>query len=61
MIQIFLKISADLICEKKKLSKSTIPSIKGNLESNIKLILLDTQNLPQEVLDKMNQVYETTR
>jgi 5'-3' exonuclease len=48
---------ADLICEKKKLPKSTIFDIKKNIESNMKLIFLDTRNIPQNILDKMNKVY----
>ena len=48
---------ADLICEKKKLPKSTIFDIKKNIESNMKLIFLDTGNIPETILDKMNKVY----
>lgn len=49
---------ADLICEKKKLSKSSIDGIKCNIESNMKLILLNTVYLPDEVVEKMKEVYE---
>jgi 5'-3' exonuclease len=49
---------ADLICEKKKLSKTSIGSIKTNIESNMKLIVLKTENMPDEILDKMNKLYE---
>jgi 5'-3' exonuclease len=49
---------ADLICEKKKLSKTSIGNIKTNIESNMKLIVLKTENMPDEILDKMNKLYE---
>lgn len=48
---------ADLICEKKKLPKSTIYSIKKNIEDNMKLIFLDTKNIPVDILNKMSVVY----
>ena len=48
---------ADLICEKKKLPKNTIWSIKKNIEDNMKLIFLDTKNIPVEILNKMSTVY----
>lgn len=48
---------ADLICEKKKLPKSTIFSIKRNIEDNMKLIFLDTKNIPVDILNKMSIVY----
>ena len=50
---------ADLICEKKKLSKSTIPEIKSNIEENMKMIILDMDNIPKEIVNKMNEVYES--
>jgi 5'-3' exonuclease len=49
---------ADLICEKKKLSKSSIDGIKNNIENNIKLILLKTEYLPDDILKKMHDVYD---
>jgi hypothetical protein len=48
---------ADLICEKKKLSKSNITSIVKNIELNFKLIDLRISNLPFHVIEKMNNVY----
>lgn len=48
---------ADLICEKKKLSKNSISDIKNNIEKNMKLILLETQYLPKEVINRMNEYY----
>lgn len=48
---------ADLICEKKKLSKSKIEDIVGNIESNFRLIDLRVKNLPKAVVDKMEEVY----
>jgi len=49
---------ADLICEKKKLSKSSMVGIKTNIESNMKLILLNTEYMPEEIVQKMTEVYE---
>jgi len=48
---------ADLICEKKKLPKSKIFDIKQNIEFNMRLIYLDTKNFPNEIINKMNQIY----
>jgi len=48
---------ADLICEKKKLSKNQIDPIVTNIEKNVKLIDLRLINLPDEIIEKMNQVY----
>ena len=48
---------ADLICEKKKLSKNQIDPIVTNIEKNVKLIDLRLINLPEEIIEKMNQVY----
>lgn len=50
---------ADLICERKKLSKTSIPSIKQNIEKNMRLINLSMDNLPVEIVQKMNIVYES--
>lgn len=52
---------ADLICEKKKLSKSQIPSIVSNIQKNVRLIDLRLINLPDEIINKMNDVYEKSR
>jgi 5'-3' exonuclease len=49
---------ADLICEKKKLSKSSMNGIKTNIESNMKLILLNTEYMPEEIVQKMTEIYE---
>lgn len=48
---------ADLICEKKKVSKSEIPSIVSNIEDNFKLIYLDINNIPEELVNKMDELY----
>jgi 5'-3' exonuclease len=48
---------ADLICEKKKLSKNQIDPIVTNIEKNVKLIDLRLINLPEEIIEKMNEVY----
>jgi 5'-3' exonuclease len=49
---------ADLICEKKKLSKTQIESIVENIHSNVKLIDLRLENLPDEIIQKMVDKYE---
>jgi 5'-3' exonuclease len=49
---------ADLICEKKKLSKTSMDGIKTNIESNMKLILLNTEYMPEEIVQKMTEIYE---
>ena len=49
---------ADLICEKKKLSKTKIDSIVDNIKSNMKLIDLRVNNLPTDIVDKMYNVYD---
>ena len=49
---------ADLICEKKKLSKSQISPIVGNIEQNVRLIDLRICNLPEEVVSRMTKVFD---
>jgi 5'-3' exonuclease len=49
---------ADLICERKKLSKGSISSIIGNIEMNVRLIDLRMCNLPIEVVNRMTKVFE---
>lgn len=49
---------ADLICEKKKISKSNIPNIQKNLDFNMKLIYLKEEYLPDEILTKIENVYQ---
>lgn len=49
---------ADLICEKKKLSKTQIESIVENIVSNVKLIDLRLENLPDEIIEKMENKYQ---
>ena len=48
---------ADLICEKKKLSKTKIDEIVENIESNFRLIDLRLSSLPLEVVNKMKITY----
>jgi len=48
---------ADLICEKKKLSKTQIESIVENLIENVKLIDLRLNNLPKEIIEKMESKF----
>ena len=49
---------ADLICEKKKLSKTKIESIVERIKGNFQLIDLRVNNLPQDVTTKMSSVYD---
>jgi len=48
---------ADLICEKKKLSKSNISNIVNSIKLNFRLICLDTNNLPNSIINIMNDRY----
>jgi 5'-3' exonuclease len=48
---------ADLICERKKVSKTQIESIVENLIENVKLIDLRLENIPEEIVTKMEQKY----
>lgn len=52
---------ADLICEKKKLSKTQIESIVENIKGNMKLIDLRLHNLPDEIINKMETGYSILR
>jgi 5'-3' exonuclease len=52
---------ADLICEKKKLSKTQIESIVENIKCNMRLIDLRLHNLPEEIIDKMENGYSILR
>ncbi len=48
---------ADLICDKKKLSKTQISPIVENIKHNMKLIDLRLHNLPGEIIQKMETKY----
>jgi 5'-3' exonuclease len=48
---------ADLICEKKKVSKTQIESIVENIKGNMKLIDLRVHNFPEEIIEKMENKY----
>jgi len=48
---------ADIICEKKKLSKSMISKIVSNINGNMKLIDLRINNFPSEILNSMNDKF----
>lgn len=48
---------ADLICEKKKLSKNQISQIVSNIQSNSKLVDLRIDNLPNDIIKKMEEKY----
>lgn len=49
---------ADIICEKKKLSKSTIEKIVESIKENRALVDLKIENLPNNIIDKMRNVYD---
>lgn len=44
---------ADIICEKKKISKNNIEFIANKLKFNYQLIKLSTDNIPTEILESM--------
>jgi len=48
---------ADIICEKKKISKTNINPIKDRISENLKLIDLRLHNFPIDVLNKMSIIY----
>jgi 5'-3' exonuclease len=48
---------ADLICEKKKLSKTQIEKIVENIQFNVKLMDLSIDNIPNEIVTKMEGIY----
>jgi len=48
---------ADLICEKKKISKQKIDIIVDNIKDNSKLIDLRTDKLPVEISNKMKEIF----
>lgn len=48
---------ADIICEKKKISKTNIESIVNKINHNMKLIDLRIDNFPNEIVDSMSQVF----
>lgn len=49
---------ADLICEKKKLSKTNIGKIVAKIEDNSKLMDLRVSNFPDEIINKMVDKYD---
>ena len=49
---------ADLICEKKKVSKTQIESIVENIKGNMKLIDLRIHNFPDEIVEKMETKFK---
>lgn len=44
---------ADLICEKKKLNRTSLNSISENIKKNMQIISLDTASMPREVFERM--------
>lgn len=53
----FFENIADIICEKKKVSKSNITRIVDRIKQNMILVDLRVETLPQEIVDKMKTVY----
>lgn len=53
----FLDNLADLICEYKKLSYSSMDEVKGNLKRNIKLMSLETNDIPQKINERMENIH----
>jgi 5'-3' exonuclease len=52
---------ADLICEKKKLSKYQIQRISSKINYNSKIINLNLSNIPKEIVCMMEKIYEESR
>ena len=50
----FFENTADLICEVKKVPKLKLIDIVNNIKHNSKLIDLNVDNLPDDIVDKMN-------
>jgi 5'-3' exonuclease len=50
---------ADIICEKKKLSKSMIGKIVSRIHQNMKLVDLRLHNFPDEIMESMNRRFES--
>lgn len=53
----FFENIADIICEKKKVSKSNISKIVERIRQNMILVDLRVDSLPTEIVDKMKVVY----
>jgi 5'-3' exonuclease len=49
---------ADIICEKKKVSKSNITTIVERIKENMILVDLRVETLPNDIVNKMKQIYE---
>jgi hypothetical protein len=48
---------ADIICEKKKVSKTNIDKIVNRIKENMVLVDLRLESLPPDVVNKMKTVY----
>jgi 5'-3' exonuclease len=48
---------ADIICEKKKISKTNIESIVNKINHNMNLIDLRLDNFPNEIVDSMSRIF----
>jgi len=49
---------ADIICEKKKIGKSSIDGIVENLQLNLSIIDLRLHSFPENILSKINNKYK---
>lgn len=52
---------ADLICEKKKLSRVEMDKIESNIKKNKKLIHLNVDNFPKEIIARMDQTFQNLK
>ena len=50
---------ADIIIEKKKISRDKMPSIIKNIKSNVHIIDLRISNIPDEIFNKMKTIYDS--
>jgi 5'-3' exonuclease len=53
----FCENVADLLCEKKKLNKSSMSDIVENIKNNIKLVDLRLENIPDDIVKTMEEKY----
>jgi len=51
----FFENTADLICEARKLPKLKLSEVISNIKFNSKLMNLNVDNLPEDIINKMNE------
>lgn len=54
----FYENIADIICERKKISKTKIEKIADKINKNSKLIDLKIENIPNHLVENMNKIYK---